>query len=366
MDAPLPQTRSEKKPYCAIILGTRPEIIKMSPVIRALPLSDYFILHTGQHYSYNMDLVFFEDLKLPSPKFNLNVGSGSHAEETGKMLIGIEKVLVDEKPDVALVLGDTNTVLAGALAASKLGIRVGHIEAGLRSGDMGMPEEINRILTDHMADYLFAPTVISCQNLLREGINKEKIFLTGNTIVDAVNENVLLIGSRTKLSFKNYILVTLHRQENVDDPSKLKSVINGLELVSERLNRSIVYPIHPRTRKRLQAFNINVSRRITILEPQDYLTFLGLEKNADAILTDSGGVQEEACILKVPCVTLRANTERPETIEVGANILAGTDPETILEKTSLMVASDRKWRNPFGDGRASKRIIDVISRDLKQ
>jgi UDP-N-acetylglucosamine 2-epimerase (non-hydrolysing) len=223
----------------AVILGTRPEIIKMSPVLRALENQtiDYFILHTGQHYSYNLDKIFFEELELPAPKYNLDIGSGTHAEETGKMLIGIEKILKEEKPDIVLVEGDTNTVLAGALAASKLHIKVGHVEAGLRSYDRTMPEEINRVLADHLSDYLFAPTEKAKENLLGEGIEENKIFVTGNTIVDAVYQNLEIakrkvdILNRLNPNLKEYFLVTAHRQENADVKEKLKGVLKGLELV---------------------------------------------------------------------------------------------------------------------------------------
>jgi UDP-N-acetylglucosamine 2-epimerase (non-hydrolysing) len=228
----------------AIILGTRPEIIKMSPAIRECENQnlDYFILHTGQHYSYNLDKIFFDELELPAPKYNLDVGSGSHAEETGKMLIGIEKVLKEEKPNVVLVEGDTNTVLAGALAASKLHIKVGHVEAGLRSYDRTMPEEINRVLADHVSDYLFTPTEKAKENLSREGIDKSKIFVTGNTIVDAVYQNLEIakrkvdILKKLNLNSKEYFLVTAHRQENVDVKERLKGILDGLKLVYNDFN----------------------------------------------------------------------------------------------------------------------------------
>jgi len=233
----------------SIIIGTRPEIIKMSPVIRECEKQniDYFILHTGQHYSYNLDRIFFEELELPLPKYNLDVGSGTHAEETGEMLMGIEKVLKEEKPDVVLVEGDTNTVLAGALAATKLHIKVGHVEAGLRSYDRTMPEEINRVLTDHISDYLFAPTVKARENLLREGIEEDKIFVTGNTIVDAVYQNLEIarrkvdILNKLNLNPEGYFLVTAHRQENVDIKERLKGILEGLELVYNKFDLPIPY-----------------------------------------------------------------------------------------------------------------------------
>ena len=350
----------------AIILGTRPEIIKMSPIIRVLEQKgmEFFILHTGQHYSYNMDKVFFEQLRLPQPRYNLRVGSGTHAEETGRMMIGIEKILVEEKPSIVLVEGDTNTVLAGALASVKIGIPIGHVEAGLRSFDRSMPEEINRVVVDHISDLLFAPTKTAEGNLLREGIPEDRIFVTGNTIVDAVYQNLQLAEAiNAPFIEDDYFLVTVHRQENTDNPTRLKNIIEGLKLVKEYFDMPIIYPIHPRTLKRIREYGIN-TEGLNLIEPLDYLSFLKLESRAKLIFTDSGGVQEEACILKVPCVTLRYNTERPETIEVGANILAGTEPKEILEKARIMIDAKRDWENPFGDGKAAVRIVSIIS-DLK-
>ena len=339
----------------------------MSPVIRECEKRncDYFILHTGQHYSYNMDRVFFEQLELPDAKYNLDVGSGKHGEQTGKMLIGIEKILLREKPDVVLVEGDTNTVLAGAIAATKLHIKVGHVEAGLRSYYREMPEEINRILTDHCSDYLFAPTEKSKEILLHEGIDEKKIFVTGNTIVDAVYQN-LQIAHRKAETFKNldlkeekYFLVTAHRQENVDNRRRFDGILKGLQLINKEYDLPVIYPIHPRAKKRMMEFGLNADG-IKLIEPLDYLSFLQLEANAKLVLTDSGGVQEETCILKIPCVTLRDNTERPETIEVGSNILAGTNPTKIMEAVTKMMDIKRKWKNPFGDGKAGKRIVEII------
>jgi UDP-N-acetylglucosamine 2-epimerase (non-hydrolysing) len=355
----------------AIILGTRPEIIKMAPVIRELEKrqADYFILHTGQHYSYNLDKVFFEQLGLPSARYNLEVGSGSHAEETGKMLIGIEKILTEEKPQAVLVEGDTNSVLAGGLAASKLHILVGHVEAGLRSYDRGMPEEINRILTDHLSDYLYAPTSKAREILLSEGIPGERIYVTGNTIVDSVYQNLELAREKQdtlaslQLKPKEYFLLTLHRQENVDSRERFSSILEGLSRASREFSLPVVCPIHPRSRKRVGEFHL-APENITLIEPVDFLSFLQLESGARLVLTDSGGVQEEACILGVPCVTLRDNTERPETIDVGANILAGASPEKILECAGVMLDKTDKWQNPFGDGEAARRIIDILEETI--
>jgi UDP-N-acetylglucosamine 2-epimerase (non-hydrolysing) len=356
-----------------ITLGTRPEIIKMSPVIRACEKQnrDYFILHTGQHYSYNMDRVFFEQLELPEAKHNLDVGSGMHAEQTGKILIGVEKILQKEKHDVVLVEGDTNTVLAGALAATKLHIRVGHIEAGLRSYDRQMPEEINRVLTDHCSDYLFAPTEKSRQILLGEGVPDAQIFVTGNTIVDAVFQNIKIANDRInalndlRLEPKNYFLVTAHRQENVDVKERFEGIIRGLELISVEFDLPVIYPIHPRARKMMNYFGLKTTG-ITFIDPVDYLSFLPLESRAKLVLTDSGGVQEETCILQVPCVTLRDNTERPETLEVGSNTLVGTKPEKILEGAKIMLTRENNWNNPFGDGKAGERTIKILMEGLER
>jgi UDP-N-acetylglucosamine 2-epimerase (non-hydrolysing) len=347
----------------SIILGTRPEIIKMAPVIRACRKKGipYSVLHTGQHYSYDMDRIFFEELELPRPEHNLDVGSKSHAEQTGKIMTGVEKILIANPPDIVLVQGDTNTVLAGALAAAKLHIPVGHVEAGLRSFDRSMPEEINRIVADHISDYLFAPTDQSKQYLLREGIDEKKIYVTGNTVVDAVYENreiakrkpVILDG--TGLTTKEYFLATAHRAENVDVKSGLAGIISGLALVRETYGISVIFPMHPRTQKMMNLFGID-SRGISITQPVGYMEFLELEANARLVLSDSGGVQEEACILNVPCVTLRENTERPETVDCGANVLAGTDPDAISRAVRTMMAASRTWQNPYGDGHAGERI----------
>jgi len=356
----------------AIILGTRPEIIKMSPLIRSCERSglDYFILHTGQHYSYEMDRVFFEELHLPAPRYNLDVGSGGHAGQTGAIMEGVEKVLVKEKPDVVLVQGDTNTVVAGALAASKcyvrgtrkLPVEVGHVEAGLRSFDRTLPEEINRVITDHISDYCFAPTEVARKNLLREGIDDGKIFVTGNTIVDAVRQNVV-ISKETKtivtdlgLSEKGYFLVTLHRQDNVDDKVHLEGIFGALARLHTTTGLSVIFPVHPRTEKMIKSFGLSLNG-VNLIPPQGFLDFLQLESNARLVLTDSGGVQEEACILGVPCVTIRNSTERPETVTAGANRISGVLPENIIKASETMLEKQISWENPFGDGNAGERII---------
>lgn len=351
----------------SIILGTRPEIIKMSPIIRECDLLglNYFVLHTGQHYSYAMDRVFFEQLELPEPKYNLDVGSGTHAEQTAKMLIGLEQVLKKEGPDLVLVQGDTNTALAGALTAVKLDVRVGHVEAGLRSYDRKMPEEINRVLVDHSSDFLFVPTENSREVLLGEGISKEKVFVTGNTVVDAVFQNLSISKTKTNvlsdlgLGDGDYFLVTFHRQENVDDFEKLNNIVEGLQAVGEKFGVKIVCPIHPRTKKCLKKFGLSLDC-FALIEPLDFLSFLQLESNARLVLTDSGGVQEESCILGVPCITLRDCTERPETLQVGSNLLAGTSPEKLLKCVKIMLGNSRVWKQPFGVGDAAKVIISKL------
>ena len=353
----------------AIILGTRPEIIKMSPVIRECIKRnlDFFILHTGQHYSYNMDRLFFEELKLPDAKYNLDIGSGSHGAQTAKIIYGVEKYLMKDRPDIVLVQGDTNTVMAGTLAATKLHIKVGHIEAGLRSFDRDMPEEINRVLTDHISDMLFAPTENSRRLLLKEGIPENKIFVTGNTVVDALLQNQKIAQEKSdvlnkfELKKRKYMLITVHRAENVDVKERLEGILDGVKRIYSEFCIPIIFPIHPRTERRIREFDIKIPEGLQLISPHGYLDFLLLEANAKLILTDSGGIQEEACILKVPCVTLRDNTERPETIEVGANVLGGTESKKILEYTVKMLNTKRNWENPLGDGESAVRVIDVVS-----
>jgi UDP-N-acetylglucosamine 2-epimerase (non-hydrolysing) len=362
-------------PMIAIVLGTRPEIIKMSPVIRACEErgEDFFILHTGQHYSFEMDRVFFKELGIRKPEYNLDVGSGTHAVQTGAILAGVEKVLHETRPEIVLVQGDTNTVLAGALAASKSYVRsgggqvqVGHVEAGLRSFDRRMPEEINRVLADHIADYLFAPTKTARRHLLNEGISKEKIFVTGNTIVDAVKQNLALAKSKVdtvrKLGLEKdaYFLVTLHRQENADDEARLAGIISALAAIQQKYSLPVIFPVHPRTEKMFRTFGIDTSG-IRTIPPLGFLEFLQLESEAHLTLTDSGGVQEESCILSVPCVTIRDSTERPETVKAGANIVSGIEPDRIIAAAAYMLDKKRSWKNPFGDGHAGERILDIIS-----
>jgi UDP-N-acetylglucosamine 2-epimerase (non-hydrolysing) len=354
----------------AVIIGTRPEIIKMSPIIRECKERglEYFVLHTGQHYSYEMDRVFFDELELPPVEYNLDVGSGPHGRQTAKMLSGIEEILVQEEPGVVLVQGDTNTVLAGALAASKLHIKVGHVEAGLRSFDRKMPEETNRVLADHISDYLFAPTETSRQYLLAEGLSDERIYVTGNTIVDAVYQNLEIakdkvdVLDRLNLKEKKYCIATTHREENVDNPERLQGILGGFEQVYQEFKLPVVFPAHPRTVKKMKEFRFDVPEGTMLIEPLGYLEFLQLEANARLALTDSGGVQEEACILGVPCVTLRDNTERPETVDVGANVVVGTGSDVIMGAADrIMISTTSGWDNPYGEGKAAQKILKMVS-----
>jgi UDP-N-acetylglucosamine 2-epimerase (non-hydrolysing) len=353
------------------VLGTRPEIIKLAPVIHTCRENDvpYTILHTGQHYSETLDSVFFDQLELPEPDVNLAVGSGSHGEQTGEMLIRMERVLEDMAPDTVLVQGDTNSVLAGAIAASKMDVELGHVEAGLRSFDRTMPEEINRIVADHVSNYLFAPTDGSRQQLLDEGIPHSRITVTGNTVVDAVYRNQKIARRRSdvipKLGLRGteYFLMTAHRAENVDDEGRFREILQGADRAAQAHGSEVIYPIHPRAQERLEEFDLDVPALIRTIPPQEYLDFLRLEAEATLILTDSGGVQEEACILGVPCVTMRDSTERPETIDVGANTLCRPDADTIVRGVAEMLKAEPDWENPFGDGNAGGRIVEELVSD---
>lgn len=359
---------------CAIILGTRPEIIKMAPIVNACNAKNiaYFILHTGQHYSENMDKVFFDDLELPQPTYNLGVGNQPHRKQVGLMTRKMMEIFSVERPDVIIVQGDTISVLAGTLAAKRLGIKVAHHEAGLRSHDPTMIEETNRVTTDHLSDFLFAPTSEAVSNLVEEGYEGKNIYQTGNTIVDAVfyaleiakKKSVIL--KTLGLTSQQYILITAHRSENVDKRYNLKNILRGLdECATLHKELTFVYSLHPRTKKMIDEFGLRIPESLTIIEPVAFLDFLMLESNARLIMTDSGGLQEEACILKIPCVTMRLNTERPETVTLGMNVLCGTESETIVSVfREMMDKKDIVWSNPFGDGHAAEKIIDILQQQL--
>lgn len=352
-----------------IILGTRPEIIKFSSILRYCKENKlkYFIIHTNQHYSENMDAIFFKELELPKPKYNLEIGSGLHGDMTGRMMIKIEEVLLREKPYAILVQGDTNTVMAGALVASKLGIKIGHVEAGLRSYDRTMPEELNRVVTDHVSDFLFCPTKQQADIVLKEGVNKKNIFVTGNTVVDAVNECIEIADKKSKileeykLEKNSFILMTSHRPATVDNKINLKTVLKSVEIISKKYNKVILFPIHPRTKKMIEKFKIQLSDSFLLIDPIGYLDMLKLQKESFLIVTDSGGLQEESCILRKKCVVIRDNTERPEAVDVGGCVLVGSSAkEKITSKADKLLNKKVNWKNPFGDGKAGERILNII------
>jgi len=357
-----------------LILGTRPQIIKSAVLIQIAveePEINLEIAHTGQHYDFEMSKMFFHELDLPEPAFDLNTKSGSHAWQTGCMVIGLERAIKKIKPNMVLVPGDTNSVLAGALAAVKLHIPVAHIEAGARSFDLRMPEEINRKLTDHCSQILFAPTETCKSNLLREGIVEDKIFLFGDTMYDSMLK-YLESADQSKvledldLESENYGLLTVHRPENVDDREKIKEIIKA----TLNFDLTTVFPIHPRTRKSLKQLGLmkklRNSRKLKLIKPVSYHKILKLIKEARLVLTDSGGVQKEAFWLRTPCLTLRDATEWVETVELGANKLVPVDKERIVKEAELLVSSENMKNkvsnlpNPFGDGKASRRILGIL------
>ena len=351
------------------IIGTRPNFTKMAPLIDVIDKKGHeqIVVHTGQHYDKSMSDVFLDELNICCSE-NLNIGSGTHGYQTAMMLMEIEKILISEKVDVVLVPGDTNSALAGALAASKLHIPIAHIESGLRSFDKRMPEEINRILIDHCSDFLFCPTEISIKNLLNEGIDENKMFLVGDTMVESCSYFLNIAQKQSDITEKydiqdDYFLATVHRAENTDNKDKLSAIIEAL--LSEK--SQIVFPLHPRTKFKLEEFGlldtVIASDNILLIEPVGYIDFLMLASNAKLILTDSGGVQKEAFLLQTPCITLRENTEWVETIDSGWNILVGSDKNKIVEAISSMQNHNlNNCENPFGDGNASEKIIETLER----
>jgi UDP-N-acetylglucosamine 2-epimerase (non-hydrolysing) len=368
-----------------IVAGTRPELIKLAPVFWELKRRDveYVFVWSGQHYDYEMSRVFIEELELPEPDFDLGVSSGSHAIQTAKAMIGVEEAIQRYKPSLTVALGDTNTVVATALASVKSLVPFAHIEAGLRSWNMSMPEEINRKVADHVAQLLFTPSTIATINVLAEGIESRRVFQTGNTIIDVLNKAMEIADKHESTiaeQVRNFIdepflLVTVHRQENTDNPQRLTAIVRALVRLSSRYR--IVIPLHPRTRRKIIEYGLMNelanNRSIRLLKPLGYLEFLYVLKHAYVVLTDSGGVQEEAFTLRIPTVTLRYNTERPETILLGCNVLAGAATNRIVEYTLRMAEIREAIRsrlgnvpNPYGDGRASERIVDAIAEHLEE
>jgi len=352
----------------ATIVGARPQFIKCAPLSKQLRKSAVEVLiHTGQHYDINMSELFFRDLNLPRPDYNLGIGSGSHGAQTGEMLKQIENTLLNENPDYVVVFGDTNSTVAGALAAAKLCIPVAHVEAGLRSFNRRMPEEINRILTDHVSSLHFCPTQTGVANLAREGIT-EGVYLVGDLMYDALLLNIRQAEEKSRileqlqLQSKSYFLATVHRAENTNDYTRLASIVKAFEMISRTF--PVVWPVHPRTRKILISHGLPIVNQSSIfmLDPISYLDMLYLEKEARAILTDSGGVQKEAYWLGVPCITLREETEWVETLKTGWNTLTGTDPERIFATAMKPPPSELYLKNLLGDGQCASNIVDKLLR----
>lgn len=356
-----------------LVIGTRPQIIKSAPLVHeSLEQGlDIKIIHTGQHYDYRLSQVFLEEFSLPDPMVNLDVGSGSHAFQTAEILLRLEEYLIRTPPSLVLIPGDTNSALAGALTSVKLGIPVGHIEAGARCYDMGMAEEINRRLIDHCSERLFATTVNCKGNLERESVVGE-VYLTGDTMYDVFlkfkdRTHKCDILDRLELDEKGYSLLTLHRAENVDDPAKLRDILRGIQ----ETGINILFPIHPRTRNRLREHNISLGNsNIKIINPVGYIEMLKLLEHAKTVLTDSGGLQKEAFWSKTPCLTIRERTEWSETVERGVNFLTGADFNKIVQAVKYVEENyeeikNRFKENPFGDGEASKRIVEILKEKLE-
>lgn len=351
------------------VVGARPNFMKIAPM-HALMLKnqDFFesiLLHTGQHYDKELSEIFLSDLGLPAPQFSLGIGSGTHSEQIGRIMISFEKVCCEVIPDLVIVVGDVNSTVACALVASKLQIPVAHVEAGLRSFDPSMPEEINRKVTDLLSQFLFTHSREANQNLSREGIADERIFLVGNTMIDTLKghleraEVIYQSSFADKYKPKSYGLITLHRPSNVDDREQLEKFLKVFEEVSREL--PLIFPVHPRTRKHLNGFGFQEKGQLTITTPLGYLEFLALMKNARIVITDSGGIQEETTFLDIPCVTVRNNTERPVTITSGTNILSGIDPDQVRSCIDRQLNTAKRGRCPeLWDGHTSERIIEIL------
>jgi UDP-N-acetylglucosamine 2-epimerase (non-hydrolysing) len=380
-----------------LVAGARPNFMKVAPVVRAIQRHNrclspgtqrmrYRLIHTGQHYDFEMSASFFRDLDLPTPDIHLNVGSGTHAEQTGKIMIEFEKVCLREKPDLVVVVGDVNSTVACALTAAKLFIPVAHIEAGLRSFDRTMPEEINRVLTDQVSDFLFTTFLDANRNLIREGIPKKKIFFVGNVMIDTLISHAQYAERSDILEKFNlkkngdvvdYAVLTLHRPSNVDDPAVLKGILEAMNRISQKV--PVIFPAHPRTLQRIRKFKLDdmvafleksksgpFPKKLMIVLPLGYLDFLCLMSHSSVMLTDSGGIQEETTTLGIPCLTLRNNTERPITVRDGTNIMVGNRPDKIV-KNAFAVLRDgvqRKKIPMYWDGKAAERIIRILTTRL--
>jgi UDP-N-acetylglucosamine 2-epimerase (non-hydrolysing) len=359
------------------VVGARPNFMKVAPIDRAFKkysdIIEHIIVHTGQHYDHKMSAAFFQDLNMPEPKYFLNVGSGSHSVQTAKVMVEFEKVCLEVKPDLVLVVGDVNSTIAATLTAVKLGIKVAHIEGGLRSRDRSMPEEINRIATDAICNYCFTTEPVAMENLINENYPKDNIYYVGNTMIDSQvyalpmtkNSNVLLSND---LKPKEFVLVTIHRPSNVDEPEQLKMLLDVFNYLSK--SRKVIFPIHPRTLKNISAFGLNHiienNKNILFLEPLGYIDFLSLMKDADFIMTDSGGIQEETTALKIHCLTIRTSTERPITTEIGTNILVYPNFDNITNAIDNMLTITRKKGSvpEMWDGKTGERITSIIVKDI--
>jgi UDP-N-acetylglucosamine 2-epimerase (non-hydrolysing) len=347
--------------------------MKAAPLVRELQKYDTFLpilLHTGQHYDYEMSKTFFEDLDLPEPDIYLGVGSGSHAEQTAKIMVELERVILKERPDLIVVFGDVNSTLAAAVVTAKLLLPLAHVEAGLRSFDRSMPEEINRVVTDALSDYLFTTEKSANRNLKREGISEDKIYFVGNIMIDTLLKYIGKARRSTILKELNlyrgsYVLLTLHRPSNVDIRDRLEEIMDSILEIAKKIR--VIFPAHPRTVKNLEKFGlIEKYREIEFLSPLKYTDFLSLEMNSNFVMTDSGGIQEETTYLGVPCLTLRENTERPVTVEVGTNIVVGTSKERILEEAEKILNGNiKRGRIPeLWDGKTSERIVEILLNKL--
>lgn len=354
-----------------LIAGARPNFMKIAPIIKAIQVAQkagkslsYRLVHTGQHYDDKLSKVFFEELEIPAPEINLGAGSGTQAEQTAKIMVAFEKDLIQNPTDLVVVVGDVNSTMACTIVAKKLNTKVAHVEGGIRSGDMTMPEEINRIATDSLADYFFTTSKAANANLRKSGVAEEKIFFVGNTMIDSLLSNLTKIRKpdvwkEAGLTEKNYFVLTLHRPSNVDDPEKFEALIQAID---ENAGGQVVFPVHPRTMKNFVQMKYQVERVIPI-SPLSYLEFIYLIKNAKGVITDSGGIQEETTVLGIPCFTLRNNTERPETVTIGTNEMIGENIDAL--KKALTQLKEGKWKKggipELWDGRSAERIVTVLS-----
>ncbi len=357
------------------VVGARPNFIKIAPIHKSIQkyqnVITHLICHTGQHFDKKMSTVFFDELQMPVPDFFLGVGGGSHAEQTSRIMIEFEKILLDEKPDLIIVPGDVNSTIAASLVAAKLHIPIAHVESGLRSFDRTMPEEVNRVLTDHISDYLFVTEKSGITNLKKEGIDSNKVFLTGNVMIDSLvnfspNINKSHITEELGIVSGNYVLATFHRPSNVDNQNSLTELIDAINKISKY--RKIVFPIHPRTMNNLKKYGLSdkINDNIITLGPIGYIDFLSLTKNAELVITDSGGIQEETTFLGVQCITVRDNTERPSTYEIGTNHMIGTDFNKVVKAAKSNLSGNKKDGTipELWDGKASDRIVEIIYKSL--